>query len=124
VKSDDISISEKRQVELRDLATRAIDLTDPDAPEVTVWDGAERGKFYRPLKQQITLRLDKDIIAWFKARGDKYQTRINEALREHVRRHNLTAERKRAIDGQITRAHDGHADATQDEITDLMSGQS
>lgn len=45
----------------------------------------ERGKFYRPVKQQITLRLDKDVIAWFKAGGDKYQTRINEALRQYIR---------------------------------------
>ena len=43
------------------------------------------------LKQQITLRLDKDIIAWFKARGDRYQTRINEALREYVRQQNERA---------------------------------
>jgi len=45
----------------------------------------ERSEFYRPLKQQITLRLDKDIIAWFKARGNKYQTRINDALRGYIR---------------------------------------
>jgi uncharacterized protein (DUF4415 family) len=86
VRSDAISLNEKRRAELRDLDKRVVDLTDPDAPEVTVWDDAERGRFYRPLKQQITLRLDKDIIAWFKAQGDKYQTRINEALREYVRR--------------------------------------
>jgi uncharacterized protein (DUF4415 family) len=61
-----------------------VDLTDPDAPEIAVWDGAERGRFYRPLKQQITLRLDKDIIQWFKAQGARYQTRINDALREYV----------------------------------------
>ncbi len=79
-------MNEERRAELRDLYERGVDLTDPDAPEVAVWDGATRGKFYRPVKQQITLRLDKDIIAWFKARGDKYQTRINEVLREHVRR--------------------------------------
>ena len=85
MRSEDISLNEERRAELRDLEKRIVDLTDPDAPEVTVWDGAERGKFYRPLKQQITLRLDKDIIAWFKARGDKYQTRINDALREYVR---------------------------------------
>ena len=42
---------------------------------------------YRPVKQQITLRLDADIIAWFKAHalgGRGYQTDINGALREHV----------------------------------------
>jgi uncharacterized protein (DUF4415 family) len=45
---------------------------------------AERGDFYRPVKEQITLRLDKDVIAWFKAGGEGYQTRINEVLRDHV----------------------------------------
>jgi uncharacterized protein (DUF4415 family) len=61
--------------------------TDPtldDLPAVRAWMVAERGEFYRPVKEQITLRLDKDVIAWFKAGGEGYQTRINEALREYV----------------------------------------
>ena len=37
------------------------------APELADWSGAERGLFYRPLKRQLTLRLDADVIAWFKA---------------------------------------------------------
>ena len=60
-----------------------------DAPEILDWSDARRGVFYRPVKQQITLRLDADIVAWFKARargGRGYQTDINGALREHVRR--------------------------------------
>ena len=60
-----------------------------DAPEILDWDDARRGVFYRPVKQQITLRLDADIIAWFKAHardGRGYQTDINGALREHVQR--------------------------------------
>jgi uncharacterized protein (DUF4415 family) len=42
----------------------------------------EAGRWYRPIKQPVTLRLDADVIAWFKARGRGYQTRINRALRE------------------------------------------
>ena len=64
-----------------------IDTTD--APEILDWSDARRGVFYRPIKQQITLRLDADIIAWFKAHahgGRGYQTDINGALREHVQR--------------------------------------
>ena len=41
------------------------------------------------MKQQITLRLDADIVAWFKAHapdGRGYQTDINGALRDHVQR--------------------------------------
>lgn len=72
---------------LDELADEDIDLSD--IPEITDWSGAERGKFYRPVKQQITLRIDADVIAWFKAQapqGRGYQTNINQALREHVRR--------------------------------------
>ncbi len=64
-----------------------IDTTD--APEILDWSDARRGVFYRPVKQQITLRLDADIIAWFKAQardGLGYQTDINGALRAHVQR--------------------------------------
>ncbi len=56
-------------------------------PEQRDWRGAQRGLFYRPVKQQLTLRLDADLIAWFKDRapnGEGYQTRINRALREYV----------------------------------------
>ena len=39
------------------------------------------GELYKPIKKPVTLRLDADVIAWFKARGRGYQTRINRALR-------------------------------------------
>ncbi|MCE2493533.1 MAG: BrnA antitoxin family protein [Alphaproteobacteria bacterium] len=60
-----------------------------DIPEIVTWPDAERGLFYRPVKKQITLRLDADVIAWFKRRapgGRGYQTEINRALRQHVQR--------------------------------------
>jgi hypothetical protein len=41
---------------------------------------AKRGLFYRPVKQQLTLRLDADVVAWFKnhtTSNEGYQTRIN-----------------------------------------------
>jgi uncharacterized protein (DUF4415 family) len=41
----------------------------------------EMAEMYRPVKKPVTLRLDADVIAWFKARGRGYQTRINRALR-------------------------------------------
>jgi uncharacterized protein (DUF4415 family) len=59
-----------------------------DMPEVTDWSDGKRGLFYRPIKKQITLRLDADLIDWFKrhhAKDEGYQTRINSALREYVR---------------------------------------
>jgi uncharacterized protein (DUF4415 family) len=60
-----------------------------DIAEVRDWSGAKRGLFYRPVKKQLTLRIDADVIAWFKdhaKKGEGYQTQINLALRNHVRR--------------------------------------
>lgn len=61
-----------------------IDLSD--APEARDWTGAKRGKFYKPVKQQLTLRLDADVVDWFKRQGAGYQTEINNVLRRHVGR--------------------------------------
>jgi len=60
-----------------------------DISEQKDWSGARRGVFFRPVKQQITLRLDADVIAWFKSEqgaSEGYQTRINEALRAYMER--------------------------------------
>ena len=72
---------------LEQLPDDQIDTTE--VPEMLDWSAAHRGALYRPVKQQITLRLDADIIAWFKshARGARsYQADINRALRSHVQR--------------------------------------
>ena len=61
-----------------------------DIPEVRDWSLAKRGMFYRPIKRQLTLRIDADILEWFKEHardGKGYQTNINQALREYVDRH-------------------------------------
>lgn len=68
-------------------AQRDEDIDTSDIPEITDFSRAVRGRLYRPVKQQITLRIDADLVAWFKAHGNKYQTRINEALREWVNEH-------------------------------------
>jgi uncharacterized protein (DUF4415 family) len=41
-----------------------IDLTD--APEIREWRGAVVGKFYRPIKRPVTIRVDADVLAWLK----------------------------------------------------------
>ena len=43
--------------------------------------GDDLARFYKPLKKPVTLRLDADVLAWFKKKGRGYQTRINRALR-------------------------------------------
>ena len=54
-----------------------------DIPPLTgrFWENAVRNPFYRPVKQQLTLRLDADIIAWLRQQGSGYQTRLNSLLR-------------------------------------------
>ena len=56
-----------------------IDLSD--MPEVLDWSKAEIGKFYRPPKKAVTMRLDGDVIEWLKGYGKGYQTRVNLLLR-------------------------------------------
>jgi uncharacterized protein (DUF4415 family)/uncharacterized DUF497 family protein len=81
-------LTPKQRAELKSLAAlRDDDINSSDAPELLDWSGAERGLFYRPVKQQLTLRLDSDVVAWFKSHTtarEGYQTRINRALREYV----------------------------------------
>jgi uncharacterized protein (DUF4415 family) len=68
-------------------AKRDEDIDFSDAPAVVDWSGAEIGKFYRPTKKPVTMRLDADVIAWLKADGRGYQTKANGLLR-HAMLHN------------------------------------
>jgi uncharacterized protein (DUF4415 family) len=75
--------TEKQDRELEALVRlRDGDINTSDIPEVTDWSRAVVGKFYRPIKEPVTLRLDADVIAWLKSKGPGYQTRINALLRE------------------------------------------
>ena len=56
-----------------------IDLSD--IPELTGASRAVIGKFYRPIKKPVTIRLDADVLGWLKSKGSGYQTRINAILR-------------------------------------------
>ncbi len=81
-------VTEKQAKEIQELMKMADNEIDTsDVPEVEDFTGAVRGRFYRPIKQQITLRLDADMLAWFRSLGSKYQTRINAALREYMDSH-------------------------------------
>jgi uncharacterized protein (DUF4415 family) len=59
-----------------------IDYSDIPPSKSEEWKDAEIGKFYRPIKQQMTLRIDADVIDWLKRQGKGYQTRINALLRD------------------------------------------
>jgi uncharacterized protein (DUF4415 family) len=63
---------------------RRVDTSDiPELPE-DAWKHAVRGRFYRPLKEAVSMRLDADVIAWLKKDGHGYQTRANKLLRERM----------------------------------------
>jgi uncharacterized protein (DUF4415 family)/uncharacterized DUF497 family protein len=91
-KSANNRLTAKQRAELAALAAMPDNkINTADIPEQRDWSGARRGMFFRPVKQQITLRLDADLIDWFRrsAKPDAgYQTRINDALREYVAQHN------------------------------------
>jgi uncharacterized protein (DUF4415 family) len=59
-----------------------IPLQDPNDPK---WQNAVVGKFYRPIKKPIALRIDADVLAWLKQQGPGYQGRINAILRREMR---------------------------------------
>ena len=84
-----------QRAELKALAALPDEQIDTrDIPEVRDWSGAKRGLFYRPVKQQLTLRIDADVVAWFKGRargGKRYQTNMNYALREYMERNRKKA---------------------------------
>ncbi len=76
-------VSRKVAKELAALARMPDDQIDlTDAPEVREWRGAVVGKFYRPIKKPVTIRVDADVLDWLKRQGSGYQTRINKLLRE------------------------------------------
>lgn len=63
-----------------------IDTNDiPEAPRDNMLAG-ERGRYFRPTKTSVTIRLDSDLLDWFKTRAEAggYQTEINRVLRRHM----------------------------------------
>jgi uncharacterized protein (DUF4415 family) len=76
-------LSAEKRKKLKKLAARPdgeIDLSDiPEIREIP--SDYVIGKFYRPKKETVTIRIDSDVLAWLKASGSGYQTRINNFLR-------------------------------------------
>jgi uncharacterized protein (DUF4415 family) len=60
------------------------DIDTSDISEIKDWDSAVIGKFYRPIKKKLTIRLDADVVEWFKRNNPHYQSAINKALREYI----------------------------------------
>ncbi len=63
---------------------RAIDLSDIPPLTDAQLRNAVRGRFYKPVKRQITARVDADVLEWLKAQGKGYQSRLNAILRREM----------------------------------------
>jgi uncharacterized protein (DUF4415 family) len=72
------------------MTDKDIDLSD--TPEITpeMWANGVLRKNFKPIprKSQLTLRIDQDVIDFFKSHGRGYQTRINQLLRAYMEAHN------------------------------------
>ena len=81
----DVSMTSSRKRKLAALAARPdseIDFSDIPPLKDSFWKNAVRNPFYRPIKQQLTVRLDADVVAWLRRGGRGYQTRLNRVLRK------------------------------------------
>jgi len=81
------ALTAKQRRELTALAALSDDQIDTsEIPELPpdAWKNAVRGRFYRPIKQAVSLRLDADVVAWLKQGGKGYQTRANRILRQRM----------------------------------------
>jgi uncharacterized protein (DUF4415 family) len=89
-------ISRARLAEIAAMPDDEIDLSV--IPELTekFWRNAVPNPFYKPVKKQVTLRIDADVLAWLRQQGkDGYQSRLNAVLRR-VMLEDLQGKRKRA----------------------------
>ena len=88
--NDPISSKSQTDWERLDAMTdEDIDLSDcPEiTPEMFAKAVVRRGLKPVPNKTQVTLRLDQDVLDWFKAQGRGYQTQINALLRAYMEAH-------------------------------------
>jgi uncharacterized protein (DUF4415 family) len=65
-------------------ADNAIDFSDIPPLTDAQLRNAVRGRFYKPVKRQITARVDADVLQWLKGQGKGYQSRINAILRREM----------------------------------------
>jgi uncharacterized protein (DUF4415 family) len=78
--------SRKRNKEIVALKRlKDIEIDTSDIPEMTDWNGASVGRFFRPIKEPVTIRIDADVLDWLKSKRKGYQTRINQLLRAAMR---------------------------------------
>ena len=77
-------LTRRQKAELAALAKmpdESIDYSDIPAAPAGFWDNAVRGGLYKPVKRQLTVRIDADILTWLKSHGEGYHSRLNGILR-------------------------------------------
>ena len=78
-------LTEKQRQDLLKLSAKPDDDIDySDIPKIDDFSGFEVGKFYRPVKETVTVRLDADVLHWLKQGGKGYQSRLNAILRKEM----------------------------------------
>ena len=80
-------LTEEQKARLEALAERPdseIDFSDIPPLTEEFWRNAVRNPFLKPRKASTTVRLDADVLAWFRAQGEGYQTRMNAVLRREM----------------------------------------
>ena len=82
-KSVKISDRTRKQYAERD---RSLDHSDVPQLPPELWAKGIVGKYYRPLKSQISFRIDNDVLAWLRSKGVGHLSRINEILRRQMDR--------------------------------------
>ena len=69
---------------LKEMSDKDINLDDiPELDDAFFKDA----QLQLPNKQAVTMRLDSDVLEWFKKQGKGYQTRINQLLRKYMETH-------------------------------------
>src|SRR5881397_1457689 len=87
--ADPAPLRRKQKAELAALAEMPddkIDYSDIPTMPAAFWKNATRRGFYRPVKRQLTVRIDADILAWLKSQGTEYHSRLNQILRSAMRK--------------------------------------
>lgn len=81
-------LTKEQKRDIRAIAAKKdSDIDFSDVPPVIDWSRAEIGKFYRPTKKPVTMRLDAGVLDWLKSQGSGYQTKANWLLRSAMRHH-------------------------------------
>jgi uncharacterized protein (DUF4415 family) len=84
------TVSKRRRAgwaKLQKMTDQGIDYSDIPPTDAKFWEKAQ--VVLPPVKTHLSLRLDEDVVEWFKRQGAGYQTKINAVLRSYVQAHSV-----------------------------------